>query len=155
MLEVFELKKRIEKSADYRVVLTFDERQKSRHKTLTECGKELGWFLERGIVLAQGDILCCKSGETVLVMAANEAVSQVENANAILLTKAAYHLGNRHVPLQIGEGFVRYLQDHVLDEMIRGFALNILHLNLPFQPENGAYHGHQQKSVLFVQSHKH
>lgn len=153
MLEVFEILKYSNVAGTMRVVLSFDERQKSRYKTATTCGRELGWFIERGTVLQDGDYLKCKTGELVGVIAATEAVSEVRSHNQLLLTRAAYHLGNRHVPLQIGPGFLRYLRDHVLDDMVRGLDLEVIHEENPFQPENGAYHG--QQSVLLLHKHHH
>lgn len=153
MLEAFEIAKQPTRGCAMEVVLTFDERQKSRYKTTTVCGAELGWFIERGTVLQDGDFLLCKSGEIVRVAAAAEDVSEVQSQNQLLLTRAAYHLGNRHVPLQIGAGFLRYLRDHVLDDMVRGLDLEVLHERHPFQPENGAYHS--QQSVLLLHSHHH
>lgn len=153
MLEAFEIAKQPIPGCAMEVVLTFDERQKSRYKTSTVCGVELGWFIERGTVLQDGDFLQCKTGEMVKVTAAAEDVSEVRSQNQLLLTRAAYHLGNRHVPLQIGAGFLRYLRDHVLDDMVRGLNLDVLHERQPFQPENGAYHG--QQSMLLLHSHRH
>jgi len=113
MLEAFSLQKSALVASHYEVVLTFQERQKSRHKCETTCGKTLGWFLERGHVLKDGDFLQCSNDQTVRVVAAPETVSQIESSDTLLLTRAAYHLGNRHVPLQIGSGFLRYQHDHV------------------------------------------
>jgi len=129
------------------VVATFSERQKSRHKTQTQCGKPVGWFLPRGLVLKEGDVLRCRSGETIVIHAAAEDCSQVTSADALALMTAAYHLGNRHVPLQIGAGLLRYQRDHVLDAMLHGLGLEVTHGQLPFHPESGAYHG---KSILLV-----
>ncbi len=128
------------------VTLTFEERKKSRHRTKTETGKELGWFLERGHVLSDGEILECNDGSLIKVIAAAESVSEVISDDAFALTRAAYHLGNRHVPLQVGKGFLRYQHDHVLDDMIKGLGLEVKHENKTFQPENGAYHGSHQHS---------
>lgn len=141
MLEAFEVIKQPGTQATLQAVLTFEERQKSRHKTATLCGQTLGWFIPRGVVLGDGDILRCKTGELVRITAAPETVSQIESTDQLLLTRAAYHLGNRHVPLQIGSGFLRYQHDHVLDAMVQGLGLNVVCQQLPFQPENGAYHG--------------
>ncbi|WP_045856683.1 urease accessory protein UreE [Teredinibacter purpureus] len=140
MLEAYEIKKDLEAN-DLEVVVTYEERKKSRHKVKTAQGIDLGWFLERGHVLEHGEFLQCKSGEVVRVIAAQESVSEVVSQNVLLLTRAAYHLGNRHVPLQIGEGFLRFLHDHVLDDMVRGLGLSVSHAHKPFHPENGAYHG--------------
>lgn len=153
MLEAFEIATQPPRDCAMEVVLTFEERQKSRYKTTTICGKDLGWFVERGTVLRDGDFLLCKTGEIIRVAAAAEDVSEVRSQNQLLLTRAAYHLGNRHVPLQIGAGFLRYLRDHVLDEMVRGLDLQVLHERHQFHPENGAYHG--QQSMLLLHSHHH
>lgn len=141
MLEAFSVLKNTEASNCLEVVLTFEQRQKSRYKCATTCGKPLGWFVQRGSALHHGDILECENNLQVRVVAAPEAVSQVDCDDALLLTRAAYHLGNRHVPLQIGLGFLRYQQDHVLDAMVQGLGLRVACQQLPFQPENGAYHG--------------
>lgn len=141
MLEAFEVIKTPTVAAQLEAVLTFEERQKSRYKTTVSTGQNLAWFIPRGQVLCDGDYLCCKTGELIRVVAAPETVSQVNSADQLLLTRAAYHLGNRHVPLQIGAGYLRYQHDHVLDAMVQGLGLNVLCQQLPFQPENGAYHG--------------
>jgi len=140
MLEAFEIKKDIDKS-DYEVVATYEERKKSRHKLTTTGGEELGWFLERGHILKDGEFLQCSNGKVVKIIAADESISEVTSGDSLLLTRAAYHLGNRHVPLQVGEGFLRYQHDHVLDDMVRGLGLDVVHANKSFHPENGAYHG--------------
>lgn len=139
MLEAFEVR-RGPSFASMQVVLTYEERQKSRHRTETRCGQSIGWFIERGQVLADGDLLCCSDGSMVQVVAQQEQVSRVETSDALLLTRAAYHLGNRHVPLEIGAGFLVYLHDHVLDEMVQGLGLSVQSRLSPFNPEAGAYH---------------
>ena len=141
MLEAFQVVKAPVSNCDMEAVLTFEERQKSRHKAQTVCGQALGWFVERGTVLADGDYLQCSNGALVRVVAAAESVSEVASDNPWLLMRAAYHLGNRHVPLQIGEGWLRYQHDHVLDDMVRGLGLDVSFAQKPFHPENGAYHG--------------
>ena len=141
MLEAFDVIKTPAVAAHLETVLSFEERQKSRYKTTTRSGQDLAWFIPRGQVLCDGDYLQCKTGELIRVVAAPEAVSQINSSDQLLLTRAAYHLGNRHVPLQIGAGFLRYQHDHVLDAMIQGLGLKVLCEQLPFQPENGAYHG--------------
>ena len=148
MLEAYEITHLHEGDQSLEVVLTYDERKKSRHKTKTTCGKELGWFVERGIVLAQNDILKCQDGTLIKVKAAEEHVSDVTCEDPLTLMKAVYHLGNRHVPLQVEKAYLRYQKDHVLDEMVEGLGLKVTHTNQPFNPESGAYsngghsHGH-------------
>ena len=143
MLEAFEFLSGANEATELLVELTFEERQKSRHRATTSSGETLGWFIERGVVLADGDILVCKGGEKVKVVAALETVSNVKTEDALALTRAAYHLGNRHVPLQITNGELRYQHDHVLDDMVRGLGLKVESGSYPFHPESGAYsHGH-------------
>lgn len=144
MLEAFQLSTQPSAATEIEVILTFAERQKSRYKTVTNQGADLGWFIERGTVLADGDLLQCQTGEIVRVVAAPETVSQVASDDQLALTRVAYHLGNRHVPLQIGARFLHYLHDHVLDDMVRGLGLSVTCQQRPFQPENGAYHGKHQ-----------
>ncbi len=141
MKECFELTTDVDTSEALLIELDFQQRQKSRHKAQTVCGETLGWFLERGRVLADGDVMRCQDGSLVKVVAAAESVSEVLSDNAHLLMRAAYHLGNRHVPLQIGEGCLRYQHDHVLDGMLQGLGLKVNCCQRPFHPENGAYHG--------------
>lgn len=124
-----------------RLTLTYDQRRKSRYRTRTDCGRELGWFLPRGEVLADGDWLLCTDGTRVRVHAAAEKVSEVDCDDALLMSRAAYHLGNRHVPLDIAHGRLRYQRDGVLDDMLAGLGMAVQHTQAPFNPENGAYHG--------------
>jgi urease accessory protein len=125
-----------------RLVLPFDLRQKSRQRATLESGAEVGLFLERGIVLRGGDLLAAEDGTVIEVVAAPETVSTVREADPTKLTKAAYHLGNRHVPVQIGAGWLRYGHDHVLDDMVKGMGLSVVVEQAPFEPEGGAYGGH-------------
>lgn len=137
MLECYELGSG---TSDIRLVLNYQERQRSRYRAKTLCGVDVAWFVERGNVLADGEVLVATTGEKILVVAAEETVSEVRSDDALLLAKAAYHLGNRHVPLQIETGELRYQHDHVLDDMLRGLGLTVLVTDKSFHPENGAYH---------------
>ena len=125
------------------VTLPFDLRQKSRLRVRLDGGTEAALFLPRGRVLRGGDLLRADDGTVVLVQAAGEQVSTVRAADAGLLARVAYHLGNRHVPLQIGAGFVRYQHDHVLDDMVRALGAPVCAEIAAFEPEGGAY-GHGQ-----------
>jgi urease accessory protein len=125
--------------AERRLVLPFGERSKSRLRAVLDNGEEAGLFLERGSVLRDGDLLLADDGRVVEVRAASETVSTVHSGDALVLARASYHLGNRHVPLQIGTGWLRYQHDHVLDDMLRGFGLEVVIEDLPFEPEGGAY----------------
>ena len=122
-----------------RLVLPFAERAKSRLRAVLDNGEEAGLFLERGSVLRHGDLLLADDGRIVEVQAASETVSTVHTDDGLMLARACYHLGNRHVALQIGPGWLRYSHDHVLDDMLRGFGLSVKVEQAPFEPEGGAY----------------
>jgi len=131
------------------VTLDVDSRIKSRLRVTLDDGSEAGLMLERGHLLRGGELLCdAESNQVIRVLAAPETVSTVRCVDPHLLARAAYHLGNRHVPLQIEPGLLRYQHDHVLDDMLRGLGLDVLTEQAPFEPEAGAYqsaahsHGH-------------
>lgn len=127
------------------LALPYDDRKKSRLRARTERGVEVGIVLERGSALHDGDLLQADTGALIAVRAAPESVSEAVTSDALLLVRAAYHLGNRHVPLQIGAGWLRYQHDHVLDGMLRELGLEVSVGKKAFEPEGGAYsrgHGH-------------
>ena len=122
------------------VTLPIDIRVKSRARVTLNDGREAGLMLPRGLLLRSGDLLTTEDGSEVIeVIAAPESVSVVRCADPFLLAKACYHLGNRHVPLQILPDELRYHHDHVLDAMLRQFSLEVTFAQLPFEPEAGAY----------------
>ena len=121
------------------LTLSFEQRSRSRQKVELDNGVAAGLFLARGTVLLHGQRIVAESGEVVEIVAAPETVSSVYVHDPVLLARACYHLGNRHVPLQIGAGFVRYQHDHVLDDMVRGLGLSVEIEQAPFEPEAGAY----------------
>lgn len=121
--------------------LPFERRTKSRLRCELDDGTTIGVFLPRGTVLRHGTLLRTTDGSIVAVHAAPEDVSTVASSDAHLLTRVAYHLGNRHVPLEIGPGFVRYQHDHVLDGMVRGLGAEVRFEQASFEPEAGAYGG--------------
>lgn len=126
-------------SADCRVRLTFFQRQKARFKASLDDGSTAGFQLKRGQVLRCGDKLLSDGGQIVEIISADEMVSTVVAPQETGLARVCYHLGNRHVSLQIGDGWCRYLHDHVLDDMVKnlGFTVSVEHA--PFDPEPGAY----------------
>jgi urease accessory protein len=123
------------------VTLTLDQRVRSRLRVLLDDGREAGIFLPRGESMRDGDLLMDDGGLVVRVKAAPERVSSVHSRDPHLLARACYHLGNRHVALQIEPRRLRYLHDHVLDEMVRGLGLTVIAEDAPFEPEPGAYGG--------------
>lgn len=126
---------------DLTLTLPYELRQKSRLRAMLDNGEEVGLLLPRGTVLRGGDCLKAESGAVILVQAAEEVVSTVAEQDPTQFARACYHLGNRHVPLQIGDCWLRYLHDHVLDEMLRGLGLEVNCERAPFEPEAGAYGG--------------
>jgi urease accessory protein len=129
------------------LILPFDQRSKSRLRTSLSSGEEAALILERGSVLRGGDKLQTEDGRVVEVISAPETVSTVTAEDPAMLARASYHLGNRHVALQVGQGWLRYLHDHVLDEMVRGLGFRVVTEMAPFEPEAGAYgNAHQHHS---------
>jgi len=123
------------------VSLPWEKRLKSRLRVQTANGVEAGIFLPRGSVLRGGDLLASADGTTVAVTAAAETVSTVRTSDPLLCARLCYHLGNRHVALEITANYIRYLHDHVLDDMINQLGGKVEVEEAPFEPEHGAYSG--------------
>ena len=121
--------------------LPFELRQKSRLRTKLASGEEAGLFLEHGSILRGGDCLRANDGRIVLVVAADEELMEAKCVTPFQLVRAAYHLGNRHVPVQIGDGWLRFQADDVLAQMLRGLNATVSKVSAPFEPEAGAYAG--------------
>ena len=135
-------------ACDTTLSLPFAQRSRSRLKVSLDDGREAGLFLPRGQVLRHGDLLQSNDALVIQVRAAPERVSTVHSDDARSLARVAYHLGNRHVPLQVSDAWVRYQHDHVLDAMVNGLGLGVTVEDAPFEPEAGAYEsgqtGHHQ-----------
>jgi urease accessory protein len=132
-----------------RLELPFELRQKSRLRAALASGEEVAIVLPRGEVLRGGDWVVASDGRVIEVVAAREQVLHVLCAAPQGLTRAAYHLGNRHVPVQVGDGWLRIAADHVLEEMLEGLGATVSSTLAPFEPEAGAYarpHGHGNES---------
>lgn len=121
------------------LTLPWSQRIKSRQRVRLDNGAEAGLFLERGVILRGGDCLAADDGSLVRIKAALETVSIVRCKDPLQLARICYHLGNRHVDLEISESGVRYPHDHVLDEMIEGMGFDVEVELAPFEPETGAY----------------
>jgi urease accessory protein len=135
--------------------LPFATRQRSRFRAELADGTEVGVILPRGQVLRGGEFLAGQAGTVVRVEAADEPVSEAHSTDSLLLTRASYHLGNRHVPLELGSGWLRYLHDHVLDAMVQGLGLSVRFAHAPFEPESGAYAGHEHAQDQGGHGHGH
>jgi urease accessory protein len=133
--------------ADAELALPFEARRKARQRARLATGEEVALFLDRGSVLRGGDCLQGEDGRVVRVVAAPEPLMEVRTSDALLLARAAYHLGNRHCPVEVREGAIRLPADHVLAEMLRGLGLSVATISAPFEPEAGAYAtGHHHHS---------
>ncbi|MGA2710492.1 MAG: urease accessory protein UreE [Steroidobacteraceae bacterium] len=128
--------------APERIRLNFDARCKSRLLVRLEGGGQAALIVERGRVLRGGDRLRLEDGREIEIVAADESLLEARSDDALLIAKAAYHLGNRHVAVQLLNGRLRFLADHVLGEMVKGLGLNVSTLLAPFEPEGGAYGQH-------------
>lgn len=130
-------------AADDSATLAFEQRCKTRLRVvLDDSGAAVGIQLPRGSVLRDGDLLRADDAHVIRVIAAPEAVSTVRaDANGAALARAAYHLGNRHLAVQIGDHWLRYLTDHIIDDMLRAMNYRVTHERAPFEAEGGAYHG--------------
>jgi urease accessory protein len=126
------------------LILPFDLRIRSRLRTHLASGEEAVLRTERGAILRGGECLKSEDGRVVRVSAAPENVMHVTCADQFELTRAAYHLGNRHVPVEIGDGYLRIAADHVLCDMLLGLGAKVQELEAPFEPESGAYGGGHQ-----------
>ncbi len=138
--------------ADGRLTLPIEQRVRSRLRIKLDDGRDAGLFLPRGTLLRGGDRLGSEEGLVVEIVAAAETVSTVRCDDPTLLARAAYHLGNRHVPLQVEKGWLRYQHDHVLDDMLRQMGLEVIVEEAPFEPEAGAY---QQAAHSHHHAHSH
>jgi urease accessory protein len=143
------------RAADAQLVLPFELRSRSRFRAQLVGGEEVGVILARGQILRGGDLLLAADGRVIEVGAAAETVSTVHSGEPRALARAAYHLGNRHVALQIGAGWLRYSHDHVLDEMLQGLGLKVTVEQAPFEPEAGAYHADAHADAEGGHSHSH
>ena len=128
------------------VTLDWDLRQKSRFEATDSLGRSLGVFLPRGSVVRGGDVLVAEDGSLIRVQAAPQTVLRITTCTAhgspFDLTRAAYHLGNRHVPIELRPDYLQIEPDHVLAEMLRAMHLIVNTVDAPFEPESGAYASH-------------
>ena len=125
--------------ASDRVRLTCEQRTRGRLPVRLESGLEATLALPRGGVLRHGDRLLADDGRIVEVLAAAEPLLEVAAADAVALARAAYHLGNRHVAVEVRDGGLRVARDAVLERLLRGLGLEPVAVDAPFDPEGGAY----------------
>jgi urease accessory protein len=151
-----------------RLELDWDIRQKSRFDATDTDGRQVGVFLPRGTVVRGGDVLVAQDGSMLLAVAAPQAVLRItacaEHGSAFDLTRAAYHLGNRHVPIELQPDHLKIEPDHVLADMLRAMHLTVVEVCESFEPESGAYsqqghgggtHGHSHSHGPSSHAHAH
>ena len=119
------------------LTLTYEQRSKSRLRV-----GDAAFVLQRGKTLHAGERIKAVDGREFKVVCAAEKLLHIESAE---LARVAYHLGNRHVPLQVGKGFLRIAEDHVLEELALRLGASVSHVEAAFEPEGGAYsHQHDE-----------
>lgn len=142
-------------SAEFTLLLTAEERGRSRHYFESVEGVPCSLQLTRGTVLRDGDLLVATSGERVRVVAKPEPVVTVTAPTPLALLRAAYHLGNRHVPLEVAATYLRFSPDPVLQDLVEKMGLYTQLEERPFQPETGAYDGAGNRGQDLGHSHIH
>jgi urease accessory protein len=152
------LTERLSGAGDHQAVLTlaYELREKSRLRATLDSGEEAALFMPGGTVLRDGDRLRSEDGRIVKVVAAPERVYRIECHDAADLARCAYHLGNRHTPIQVqgeaedGHLVLRIRADAVLKDMLEGLGAHVIDETAPFEPEAGAYggghHHHEHES---------
>ncbi|MDI3238099.1 urease accessory protein UreE [Acinetobacter ursingii] len=127
--------------------LSFDTRQKSRFRATLANGKDIGVDLPRTGILRSGSFIATNEGDILRIDAKPEQLMQVTAKTDFELLKAAYHLGNRHVPLMLTPYALYFEPDHVLAEMVEGLGLQVKKVEHAFEPESGAYaqHNHDHR----------
>ena len=138
------------------LTLGFEERRRSRMRIRIDDGREAALLLPRGTVLRDGDRLRDpERDESVTVRAAAQTLSVVRATDPVALARAAYHLGNRHVPVQVGAGWLAYEHDHVLDDMVEELGLAVETRVEPFEPEAGGYRHGENGGHRHEHGHEH
>jgi len=121
------------------VTLEFDDRHRRRVRLTTDAGDDLLLDLPETVALADGDGLRLEDGSWIAVIAAPESLMEIVSDSPAHLVRLAWHIGNRHLQAELMEDRIRIRPDHVIAEMLRGLGAEVLEVNVPFQPEGGAY----------------
>lgn len=141
------------------IELDWDVRQKSRFDATDSQGRQIGIFLPRGTAVRGGDVLVAEDGSLIRVIAAPQPVLRITHCSAhgtpFDLTRAAYHLGNRHVPIELKPDHLKIEPDHVLADMLRSMHLIVVAVEEAFEPEGGAYGSHEHSHGGGGHSHDH
>jgi urease accessory protein len=131
-----------------RALLDYEARHRRRTKLQCESGREVMLDLAAALRLRHGDALVLDDGGLVEVHAAREPLLELRTACAANLTRLAWHLGNRHVAVELGDASLRIQPDHVLADLARRLGATVIEVAAPFDPEPGAYAAHAHAAVL-------
>ena len=123
------------------LTLDFDTRHRRRICLTADQGEDVLLDLPKAIAMADGDGLQLDDGRWLEVQAAMEPIVEVRHKNSHQLVRLAWHLGNRHLPTEIRDDVLRIRPDHVIEDMLGGFGADLVKVQVPFQPEGGAYGG--------------
>jgi urease accessory protein len=118
--------------------LPFEQRRQTRLHTRLVSGEEVTLLLPGGEILRGGDLVVASDGRVIGVEAETERLVQVECDTPAVLARCAYHLGARHVPVEVGDGYLRLAADHALEQLLRGFGARLASVDAPFEPDAGA-----------------
>jgi urease accessory protein len=125
------------------LTLDFDARHRRRIRVTADQGEDVLFDLPKAVAMSDGDGLQLDDGRWLKIQAAFEPIVEVRHKDPNQLVRLAWHLGNRHLPADIGNQVLRIRPDHVIEDMLRGFGADLVRLQAPFQPEGGAYgHSH-------------
>lgn len=124
-----------------KVVLSFDDRYRRRHRLTTEDGFSFLLDLAAPVVLKEGDLLLLEDGQVVAVVAAREALMEAVPSCGLSMARMAWHIGNRHLEAEIYDNAIRLRRDHVIQAMLEQLGATVTLIDAPFSPEGGAY-GH-------------
>ena len=124
------------------LTLDFDARHRRRIRLAADQGEDVLLHLPKAVAMADGDGLQLEDGRWLKVQAAAEMLVEVRHKDPYQLMRLAWHLGNRHVTTEIRGEVLRIRPDHVIEDMVHGFGADLITVQAPFQPEGGAYSGH-------------
>jgi len=137
------------------LTLDFDARHRRRIRLTADYGEDVLLDLPKAVAMADGDGLQLEDGRWLKVQAAEELIVEVSHKDPHQLVRLAWHLGNRHLPTEIRNHTLRIRPDHVIEEMLHGFGAELMKLQAPFQPEGGAYGGHDHTHEHGNDGHHH
>jgi urease accessory protein len=131
-----------EEKAAGALTLDFDARHRRRIRLTTDQGEDVLLDLPKAVAMADGDGLQLEDGRWLKIQAAAELIVEVRHKDSNQLMRLAWHLGNRHLPTEIRDHVLRIRPDHVIEDILHGFGADLVKVQAPFQPEGGAYSGH-------------